>query len=452
MSVAHTVLVVDDDPSICDVLTARLESRGYDVVVAGDGVEALEKLSAGPVDLVISDVRMPGLGGRELLAEIRGAWPDVPVILLTAYGTIRDAVQTVRDGAADYLTKPFDGQELMDKVARQLEDMRPHAEAGVDAEVPLAGLLVGGRSEATRQLFGLVRRVAASDVNVLVTGESGTGKEMVAQALHQLSSRWEGPFVVVDCGATPANLLESELFGHAKGSFTHAVKDKKGLIQEAAGGTLFLDEIGNISSEMQTRLLRFLEQGTIRRIGETREQHVDCRVLAATNADLPELVRQGEFREDLYYRLKVITLHVPPLRERPEDIPLLSDHFLARYHARVGAGPSRVGSAAMQRLQAHSWPGNVRELRHVVEAGAVLSDGDVLDPELLQLEEHPLSRACSLEGALTLEESEHRSILRALEQANWVQKDAADLLGISRRALHYKIKKYAIEIPRRRVR
>ena len=440
------VLLVDDDAAILEVLAARLESAGFATLPARSAEEALAKLAETDVALVISDVRMPGMGGRGLLKEVVAGWPGLPVILLTAYGAIPDAVSAVKDGAADYLTKPFDGKELVAK-ARQLLS-RPARAEDKAGESPVSRVLWGGKSPAMRKLYALIERVAPSDVNVLVIGESGTGKEMVARLLHELSTHPQGPLVIVDCGSTPATLLESELFGHVKGSFTHAVRDKKGLIEEARGGTLFLDEVGNVSPEMQTRLLRFLQEHTIRRIGDTKEIHVECRVVAATNADLQAMVKDGAFREDLFFRLKGVSLSVPPLRERKEDIPLLAQRFVEHYCRAQGKEILTIPAETMKRLVAYPWPGNVRELKHALEAGVVLGGGGELAFEDLQLD--ALGEVAQPTGsALSLDESEHQAIVRALEKAGWVQTAAADILGISRRAIHYKIKKYGIRIPGR---
>ena len=329
MNPKQTILAVDDDLSILQVLEARLSAVEFQVLTATGGREALDIIKSGHVDLLISDVRMPGMGGMDLFAEVRAICPELPVIFLTAYGTIPDAVSAVKAGAVDYITKPFDGRELLQKVRNTLKKkVLPSPPEGLP---PLDQELSGGRSPAMRELFDLIDRIAPSDVNVLILGESGVGKERVARLIHQRGHRREHPFVVVDCGSTPTGLLESELFGHVRGAFTHAIRDKKGLIEAADHGTLFLDEIGNISPEMQVRLLRFLEDRKIRRIGDLKEIPVDCRVISATNVDLPEEVESGSFREDLYYRLRVVTLKIPPLRERREDIPLLARHFVQKY-------------------------------------------------------------------------------------------------------------------------
>jgi len=458
-----TILIVDDDPHILEVLEARLSHAGYRVVKAGDGQEALDHLAVSRVDLVISDIRMPGLTGLELQASLERTAPGLPIIFLTAHGTIPDAVKAIQSGAVDYLTKPFDGLELLDKVSRTLaRSVRPQAgqESGAAAPSPPAlpalpdGAVMRTASPKMNELVQMARRVAARDVNVLILGESGTGKERVAQLIHALSPRRDHPLVVVDCGSTPATLLESELFGHVKGAFTHAVRDKKGLIEEAHKGTLFLDEIGNISPEMQVRLLRFLENHKIRRIGDTREISVDCRVIAATNADLAQNVARGAFREDLYYRLRVVTLSVPPLRERKEDIAPLAYDFAKTFCREERMEEIRLPEETLDFLRDYPWPGNVRELKNAVEAGIVLCQGGALRPEdfsqILRIAQAAAHTRPLAAAALSLDESEKSAIIRALERAGWVQKDAAPLLGVSRRALNYKIQKYGITIPARR--
>jgi len=480
-----TILVVDDDKNIMQVLEARLSFAHYKTLSASSAEQAVELLARHPVDLVVSDVKMPGMGGVGLLHEILMQWPHIPVILLTAYGSIPDAVSTIRSGAADYLTKPFDGHQLLSKIAALLgrTQDKPGDPVAKAAKAPAAkgkqisDVIWGGKSPAMRDFYGILERVAPTDVAVLILGESGTGKEMVARMLHDLSPRAKGPFVIVDCGSTQPTLLESELFGHVKGSFTHAVRDKKGLMEEADGGTLFLDEIGNISPEMQTRLLRFLQERTIRRVGDTRAIPVNCRVIAATNSDLHALVKKGEFREDLYFRLKVVALKVPPLRERKEDIPLLTERFLETLSAAQHRPTVSASAETLRLLMAHNWPGNVRELKHALESGVVFSSGQTLEAKDVQLDQSqspyaepqaapasPGSQGGSADqggqgnptgsgsqanqaGGLSLEENEHQAIIRALERTAWVKKTAADLLGISRRAIHYKIKKYNIQIP-----
>jgi DNA-binding NtrC family response regulator len=448
----QTVLIVDDDHHILEVLEARLSSAGLRVHTAISGPEALEILKAHPVDLLISDVRMPGMGGMDLFGEAHAMRPELPVIFLTAYGTIPDAVKAVKAGVVDYLTKPFEGRDLLQKVQDILRTRAPRPPR--EALPPLHKVLTGGKSQAMRDLYDLIERIAPSDINVLILGESGVGKERVARLIHERGPRRHHPFVVVDCGSTPTGLLESELFGHVRGAFTHAIRDKKGLMEAADRGTLFLDEIGNISAEMQMRLLRFLEDRKIRRIGDLREIPIDCRVIAATNVDLPDEVEEGNFREDLYYRLRVVTLKIPPLRERKEDIPLLAQSFVEVFCESHKLPLAKLPPETVRWLTDYPWPGNVRELKNALEGGVVLCRDGTLRPSDLNLPGLPelRSKAAAASGseAFSLDESERNAIVRALQQAGWVQKDAAELLGISRRAIHYKIKKYGIELAGKR--
>ena len=447
-----TLLVVDDDPHILAVLEARLASAGFRVHTAISAQEALEILKAHPLDLIITDVRMPGMGGMDLFTEVHALRPELPVIFLTAYGTIPDAVRAVKAGVVEYLTKPFDGRDLLVKVQDLLRTRAPRPPQA--ALPPLNKVLTGGKSAAMKELYELIERIAPSDINVLILGESGVGKERVARLIHERGPRRHHPFVVVDCGSTPTGLLESELFGHVRGAFTHAIRDKKGLIEAADHGTLFLDEIGNVSPEMQMRLLRFLEDRKIRRIGDLREISVDCRVVAATNVDLPEEVEEGNFREDLYYRLRVVTLKIPPLRERREDIPLLAQNFVEMFCESHKLPMAKLPPETVKWLAEYRWPGNVRELKNALEGGVVLCRDGILHPSDLNLpslsEMRPKAAAAGGSEAFSLDESERNAILRALQQAGWVQKDAAELLGISRRAIHYKIKKYGIELAGKR--
>jgi len=439
----RVVLVVDDDPHILEVLEARLLASDFAAVKATTAQEALARLKARRIDLVVCDVKLPDLDGFSLFEKIRQAHPGLPVIFLTAHGTIPDAVQAMKSGAVEYLTKPFDGRELVARIHKVLESVALPPAKPAD---PPPGFFLG-QSPAMKTLYALLQRVAPIDVNVLILGESGVGKERVAHMIHELSARRDKPFMVVDCGSTPTTLLESELFGHVKGAFTHAVRDKKGLIEAAGQGTLFLDEIGNITPEMQMRLLRFLEDRKIRRVGDIREIPVDCRVLAATNANLPADIRAGKFREDLYYRLRVVTVTIPPLRERREDIPGLALYFANTFCNEKGVPPVRILPETLSVLKDYPWPGNVRELRNTLEAGAALCPDGVLRPENLQLESLSPSPAADTplaSDSLSLEESERQTIIRALKQCGGVQKAAAELLGISRRAIHYKVKKYGI--------
>ncbi len=439
MNEERHVLIVDDDPSILEVLDARLCAAGFVVHEAGDGPAALQILKNHKIDILVSDMKMPEMSGMELLAQARISHPRLPVIFLTAYGTIPDAVHAVKAGAVDYLTKPFDGRELVNKI--QVILSRPQLPV---QEQGKGDGFVWGSSPAMRELHGMLQKVAASNANVLILGESGVGKECIAKLLHNASGRQDTPYIVVDCGSTPPGILESELFGHVKGSFTHAIQDKKGLIEAAHGGTLFLDEIGNISAEMQSRLLRFLEERTIRQVGAIKEKTVDCRVIAATNADLKAAVDAGKFRQDLYYRLKVVTLHIPPLRQRREDIPALAHLFIENFLRDNNLSAIDLPEKTLQWLQTLAWPGNVRELKNALQTGIILCHNNQIFPEDLQLDINPLAGIFS-DDDFSMDQSEKEAIIRALKQTKGIKKDAAELLGISRRAIQYKSKKYNLD-------
>lgn len=448
MKSEYTLLVVDDDPNILEVLVARFTAAGYRLFKATNGVSALKILQDEKIDLVVSDIKMPNMSGIELYTAMQSVTPGLPVIFLTAYGSIPEAVSLVQSGAIDYLTKPFDGKTLHDKIIDALEKSTLPEIASPPPKHNHNGF-IWGESEAMNTLREMVTRVASSNVNTLILGESGVGKECIAKAIHDNGSRKNGPYVIVDCGSTPPGILESELFGHTRGAFTNAVQDKKGLIEAADGGTLFLDEIGNISADMQHRLLRFLEDKKIRRVGAIEEKQIDCRVVAATNADLAVDIESGKFRQDLYYRLRVVTLTIPPLRDRRSDIPVLARMFIQRHCATYNIPEVVIPDATMQWLCDYDWPGNVRELRNSLEAGVVLCHDNVLHPSDLQIEqntvaEKPPGELDSDAGKFSLENSEREAIIRALRETNGVQKSAAELLNISRRSIHYKLKKYNI--------
>ncbi len=444
MNTKQSILIVDDDRNVLEVLEARLSSAGFSVFKTAEPKDAMDILTANPIDLMISDMKMPGMSGMELFHDVRSFQPSLPVIFLTAYGSIPDAVSAMKAGAVDYIAKPFDGQELLKKLRKALPASTPRqTDKGKQNPVQAGGVM---KSSVMRELYELIDKVAVSPVNVLILGESGSGKEHVARMIHQKSPRRDAPFIVVDCGSTPTGLLESELFGHVKGAFTHAIRDKRGLIEEADQGTLFLDEIGNVSPEMQIRLLRFLEDRKIRRIGETREIPVNCRVIAATNADLLEDINAGRFREDLYYRLRVVTIKIPALKDRKEDIPLLAKHFIESFCRQNDLSMVELPQETTRWLSSYPWPGNVRELKNALEAGVVLCKNRMLLPEDLRSSGLPDIKAKPVpqKDSFSLEESERNAIIRALQQTGGVQKNAADLLGISRRAIHYKIKKFEI--------
>lgn len=445
MNSQQSILVVDDEPHVLEVIEARLSSSGFQVCMASGAQEALKILKDKKVDLIISDMKMPGMGGMELLKNVRFLMPGLPLIFLTAYGTIPDAVCAVKAGAVDYLQKPFDGLVLINKIRKILKNgYKSSASGEISYESKQCYF---GKSSVMKEIYGLVERIAASNVNVLILGESGSGKEHIARMIHQQGLRKEHLFLVVDCGSTPAGLLESELFGHVRGAFTQAIRDKKGLIETADHGTLFLDEIGNISSDMQMRFLRFLEDRKIRRVGDLQEIPVDCRIIAATNSDLLEDIKAGKFREDLYYRLRVVTLKIPRLRDRKEDIPLLARHFVDKFCESYENKAVELPPETIEWLCNYPWPGNIRELKNALEAGVVLCKNEVIRIDDLYLAGLPEVPYCafSKDKPLSLEKAERNAIVYALKEAGGIQKEAAKLLGISRRAIHYKIKKYAID-------
>ncbi len=450
-----TALVVDDEENMVHVLTTLLAQEGFGVAAARTGEEALERIRSEVVDLVLLDVRLPGRDGLEVLEAVKAQRPDCGVLMMTAFGSIESAVAALRAGADDYLVKPFRAEEVLRRIQAVLERQGLRREVRrlrreVGTRYGFGNLL--GRSPAMRAFLGQLEQVAATRSTVLLMGESGTGKEMAARALHYNSDRAERPFVVIDCAAIPETLQESELFGHTRGAFTGAVAAKRGLFEEAHGGTLFLDEVGDLSAATQAKLLRVLQEGTIRRLGDTRTIQVDVRIIAATNRDLPAEVRAGRFREDLFFRLNVLPLRLPPLRERPEDIPLLTEHFLRRFAAETGRPVRQIAPPALDCLMAYRWPGNVRELEHAIERAVLLSQGETLEvgdlPPAVQggggqgVEEAPLRLRDAV--ARLNADLERGLIRRALARTGGNRTEAAVLLGISRRALLYKLKEYGI--------
>ncbi len=446
MSNQNRILVVDDDPNILEVLETRLMASNFLVTKANDAYSAIQVLEKEPIALMISDMKMPGMSGMDLFSEIRQTLPKLPVIFLTAYGTIPDAVDALKNGAVDYISKPFDGKELINKINSIVHSNKT---ANKTSSTPLIeNGFYWGKSLAMNELSYTIKKVAKSNVNVLILGESGVGKECIARFIHDYSLRENNPYIVVDCGSTPAGILESELFGHMKGSFTHAIQDKKGLIEAAHKGTLFLDEIGNISQNMQSRLLRFLEDKNIRRVGAIKETSIDCRILSATNADLLEDIEKGTFRQDLFYRLKGITLKIPALRERKEDIQGLVPFFVENYTKIHNLPKITIPDKTMQFLESYSWPGNIRELKNSLEAGILLCKNNIMQPSDLQLENVKKNTLSMINNGddFSIENSEKNTIIKALQEANGVQKKAAELLKISRRSIHYKINKYNIKV------
>jgi len=431
-----TVLVVDDSPNVRDSLRRTLERCGYTVLASSNGVEAIDALRRTDVQVVVADLRMPRMDGLTLLATARTLRPAAQFVLLSAYGTVQKAVEAMKLGACDFLVKPFRREVLCAAIEKALR--RWHRQVAEPAEAgPQCGIV--GRSRALLGLLKLVRRVAPTRATVLVEGESGTGKELVANALHRWSRRAAGPLVKVSCAALPETLLEAELFGHERGAFTNALYQKKGRFELAHRGTLFLDEVSQISPSVQVKLLRVLQAGEFERLGGTRTLKVDVRLVAATNADLAALMAQGRFRQDLYYRLNVVHLKLPPLRERREDIPLLADHFVALYRRRDGRDIQGISGAALEALLAYHWPGNVRELENAIERAIALAEGPVI-----QLHDLPPAIAGCERAAnelrvplgTTLREIERRAIESALARTGGDKTAAAALLGIGRRTIY----------------
>jgi len=453
MITAARILVVDDDRAQREELAGFLRDLGAEVLEAGDGREALDAVVQQAPDLCISDVRMPRMDGSSLLREVRRVNPEVGVVLVTAFGTVEDAVACLKQGAADYLLKPLDLDEVEHLVLRLLEARRLHRE-NVDLRSRLAkiesvpGIITSGG--VMNDVLSLISRVSRSDVSVLIQGESGTGKELVARAIHAAGGRSEGPFVAVNASALSSQLLESELFGHEKGAFTGADREREGRFEAASGGTIFLDEIGDLPADVQVKLLRVLQERTVERVGSNRSRPVDVRVIAATHRDLPAAISHGTFREDLYYRLAVVTIDIPPLRRRKSDIPLLVEHFLEKHGSPEGAGT--ISREAMDQLIAYDFPGNVRELENAVQRGLVLASGEMvtagdLPPALLGARQEERTLTVEFEGSLTERVSalEKALIRQALEAEGGNQTRAAKQLGLSERALRYKISKYGMK-------
>ena len=453
----QNVLVVDDEESMRHLLTVILTDRGYEVRAVSNGDDALRELSSRDYDLVLSDVRMPRMDGLALLGKALQVRPDLTVIVMSAYGTHDTAIEAMKAGAYDYVSKPFKPDEVLLVLRKAEERLRLSRENRRLRSELAAGFRFEnfvGASPALQEVLRQLRKVAPTRATVLVTGESGTGKELVARAIHELSPRSAMPFVAVNCGAIPAELIESELFGHVRGAFTDASRDKKGLAAEADGGTLFLDEIGELPLHLQVKLLRFLEDEQVRRVGDTRSEKVDVRVVAATARDLPRAIREGLFREDLFYRLNVVNLRLPSLRERPEDVPALVDHFLAKHRRLRPEAPLRgVSPEALELLRSHRWPGNVRELEHAIERAAVLADGPYVEesdlPDDVRAVPGPAEQAPRAAADLSVKRAfralEEQLIRDALNRTGGNRTRASELLDLSYRALLYKIKEYGVD-------
>jgi two-component system response regulator PilR (NtrC family) len=450
------VLVVDDEQSMREFLSIMLRKQGHDVVVAERGEDAIARLEGGErFSLVITDLKMPGIGGLEVLRGIKEIDPACQVVVMTAFATPETAISAIKDGAYDYITKPFKLDEARVVVDRALEKFELLSEnlylkKTIEGRESFGEML--GKSKPMQQVFEMISRVADSQTTILISGESGTGKELVARAIHEHSRRADKPFLPINCGAIPENLIESELFGHKKGAFTGASTDKQGLFEAADQGTIFLDEIGELPHNTQVKLLRVLQERRVKPVGGNVEVPLDCRVVAATNRDLRTEVQEGRFREDLYYRLNVIPIGLPPLRARGSDVRLLIEHFVDEYATRMGVDIEGVDSEAMRILLNYAYPGNIRELQNIVERAVTLTRGQMIGVDVLpaHLQEDSFSRVAQdlevpaegldLEGMV--EKLERSLISKALDRTSGVKKEAAELLGISFRSLRYRLKKY----------
>lgn len=452
-----TILIVDDEKSMRDFLKILLAKEGYEVATAADGEQALNVLSGSDVDLVVTDIRMPGIDGLELLARIKDSEDDIPVIMITAFASPNDAVQAMKNGAYDYISKPFNVDEIKSVIYaatnRSDSTIKPQQAEQLFPEII-------GKSKEMLKIFDMIKRIAPTPANVLIYGESGTGKELVAQAIHRGSNVFAKPFVPITCSAIPEELMESELFGHIKGSFTGAISDKSGLFYEANSGTAFLDEIGELTPIIQTKLLRVLQEREIKPVGGNKHIPIDVRIIAATNRILEEEIQAGRFREDLFYRLAVVPIRVPSLRERKSDIPLLVDHFLNKYSTLLGKDITEISSYALEVLMDYDFPGNVRELENIIERGVALESSSIILPENLSLTGSLQKRRNNVQSETAfvavddeqelydrgldnvLEELEKRLIVHALEKSGNSKTKAADLLKVSFRSLRYKTKKY----------
>ncbi|MXW01485.1 MAG: sigma-54-dependent Fis family transcriptional regulator [Holophagales bacterium] len=455
------ILIVDDEEVLQDVLTALIRQEGHHPICCASGQEALSVLAQEEIDLVLLDLMLPDMNGKEVMRRIRQSDPDQVVVVITAYSSIEGAIEAMREGAFHYLPKPFKNEEVRLTIRQGLERRRLTAEnrdlkeqlrerQGFDSII--------GKSRSIRQVFDLIRRAAPSKSNILIRGESGTGKELVAKSIHNNSKRRDGPFVTVNSGSMPSELLESTLFGHVKGAFTGAVSHKKGLFEVAHGGTIFFDEIGNIPPDTQSKLLRVIQEKEFMRLGGLETLSADVRLVAATNADLEERVANGEFREDLYYRLNVITIQLPPLSKRVEDIPLISQHFLRMYSNENEKSTRRLTPEAMDLLMAHTWPGNVRELENVIERAVVLSTGEEIGldllPAALREGETAVPTPASLpKTGVSFKEAvsayERELIVRALQACGGVQKRAAERLKVKPTTLHEMMKRLQVTIESR---
>jgi DNA-binding NtrC family response regulator len=450
------ILLVDDEKSVRSTLSLFLQKAGHQLEESPNGQDAIEKAKINFFDLVITDLKMKPIDGLEVLRQIKETNPITEVMVMTAYGTIESGVEAMRLGAYDYILKPFNNEEFLILVSKALERKELLTEVKqlkdeLHEKYKFENII--GNSNEMMKILSMATRVAPMDSTVLISGESGTGKELIAKAIHINSKRKNRPFVTINCGAIPENLQESELFGHVRGAFTGAIRDKNGLFQEASGGTLFLDEVGETALSTQVKILRFLQDGEIRKVGDNDPLNVDVRLLAATNKNLEKEIEEGNFREDLYYRLNVIPLQMPPLRKRRDDIPLLVNHFLTKCTERTKKKIESISPDAMKVLTGYDWPGNVRELENVIERAVILTSRNVIMPEDLPFSLQEVQKLCHAVDVFgeeqTLEELEKKYILKSLEKYSWNQKRVSEILGISTTTLWRKLKTYGIE-PKKR--
>jgi two-component system response regulator AtoC len=452
----NRILLIDDEENFRHMLSVILKKRGYDVEAANNGIDGLKKVDMGSYDTVLCDIRMPQMDGLEFLQEAQKAGCESTIIMMSAYGTLDTAIEAMKLGAYDYISKPFKPDEIILTLKKAEERERLRREnlflkKEVQKEYSFENII--SKNERMRQIFDTIQKVAKYKSTILIAGESGTGKELVAKAIHFNSDRSDHPFIPVNCGAIPENLLESELFGHTKGSFTNAVRTKKGLFEEADGGTMFLDEIGELPFQLQVKLLRVLQDGEIRRIGDSKAIKIDVRIIAATIKDLDKEVREGKFRDDLFYRLNVLPIKIPPLRDRKEDISILVDHFIQKYSRELNKPIEGITPEALNCLLNYNWNGNVRELENVIERAIVLTESNRIQVENLPIEiQNPKeeSRFSLLDDELSIKKAsrylEIDLIRKALNKTKGNHTHAAKLLEISHRALLYKIKEYGIEV------
>jgi len=447
------LLVVEDEANMLRVLELQLAGAGFAVEKASNAEQALAILEHGALDLVLTDLRLPGMDGLQLLERIRGIDASLPVIIMTAFGTVETAVQAMKAGASDYILKPFSLDDLMMTIDKVLElhtlrDENRRLKDELGHKYQFDNII--GKSPRMQEVFAAVSRVAPTRATVLLAGESGIGKDLIARAIHHHSPRRDRPFVKINCSALPENLMESELFGYEKGAFTGAASARAGKFEQADGGTAFLDEIGDVPPPVQVKLLRVLQEREFERLGSNKTLKVDVRVIAATNQDLRAALEQGAFREDLYYRLNVVPINIPPLRERKEDIPYLVEHFLAKYSEETGGRVRSVTPAAMEKLIAYHWPGNVRELENIIQRAMVLAPGPALEPADIQLDSERRAAAAGdgipfLPEGMTLDQYEQQLIREALRRCDGNKSQAARLLGLTRNALRYRLTQMGIE-------